>query len=253
MINRFFVRYGDLMGSDLTITKEQFVKNCEEKGIDPYDYGVENFVLRSIIHGAPHIVLWDEKAKEYHRETFSSGVFAYPFDIVSDDMITCKYHQRSRILWEKCDTMYKGREVERVKRLVEKELASFKQKGKEVMQNFLEERKSLLKEYMEVRRKEVYRKKQDKHIFAFVGEVVIHKLQDFLDNPEEDWIGWDIDREPPTPRWGKSSPEEYFNLLENALNQCVANPDNSLHPADFEVFLPCPIGDGTFFKEVINM
>lgn len=253
IINKLFVRYGEMVGSDMTVTKETFIKQCENKGIDPYDYGVENFILHSIIHGAPYIATWDEETKQYNKETFNNGVFAYPFDMISEDMISCKYHQKSRSLREKCDDMYKGREIERVKRFVEKELASFKQRGKEVMERFFKERKELLKEYIEVRRKEVKRKKQDKHLFEFVGEVVIHKLQDFLENPDEDWCGWDIDCEPLTPNWGKSSPEEYFVMLDETLNRYRNHPDNSIHPVDFEVFFPCPIGDGSFFKEVIKM
>lgn len=254
IISKLFVRYGEMVGSNMTVTKETFIKQCENKGIDPYDYGVENFILHSIIHGAPCISTWKEELKEYNNEYFKSGIFAYPFDMVSEDMIACKYHQRSSRLREKCSNMWKnGDDIKRVKRLVEKDFAGFPSRGKEIMERFFKERKELLKEYVEVRRKEVKRKKQDKHLFEFVGEVVVHKLQDFLENPEEDWCGWDIDHEPPTPNWGKSSLKEYFVMLDEALNRYCNHPDNAIHPADFEVFFPCPIGDGSFFKEVIKM
>ena len=145
-----------------------------------------------------------------------------------------------------------GDDIKRVKRLVEKDFAGFPSKGKEIMERFFKERKEVLKEYVEVRKKEVKQKKQDKHLFEFVGNVIVHKLEDYINYPEDDWGGWDIDHEPPTPTWSKSSLKEYFDLLEKALNQYENNMYNRIHPADFEVFLPCPIGDGSFFKEVIK-
>lgn len=242
-MQKVFVRYGALVGKDMTITLENFEKECEQKGLDTCN-SVEGFICDSIRRGYPKIVkVWFEKDKDCHEELhreiteFTHGIFAYPADSVYKEMINLKYHRLSDYLLEELRDLYREGRTDGFR-------------YEHVRNEFIKKRQATLLKYRDVRREEVRRKKGDKKIFEYSGRQIVHKLKDFVDNPELDWIGWDLDEPAASASWYVSSTEEYFDLLEEAINRCCNNPDNALHPAEFEVFFPCEIGETGCFNVV---